>query len=300
MGAWRTGASSRRLPAWTWRRLLPQAGHALVHLDIILPRNETPFFRKLRAALRDGIAVLDRWVRVHRRTVPEGDVPGFVAALAGGPHRRAGFILAAPELRAAVARGEQGVAVVTELPDLAGVTYVGIDNRRAGAAAGDLMGRMTPRPGRVLVLGDVPTFLAHRDRHEGFRASLSAFPGLVFDLIEADTRDEDERCWRATRRALATAGPPVVGIYNSGAGSAGIHQALLHHPGPRPTWIGHEISEEHVMLLRSGAMDVAIDQDPAGQAIAALQTLLHAVGITDHAPSVPRGELRLHTRCSLP
>ncbi|MFO1071633.1 MAG: LacI family DNA-binding transcriptional regulator [Geminicoccaceae bacterium] len=288
-------------------RLLPQPEHALVHLDIILPRNETPFFRKLAAALHDGASMLDRWVIVHRRTLPQDDVRALAAAVGGGAHRRAGFILAAPdlpELRAAVqaacARGERGVAVVTELPGLSGISYVGIDNRRAGAAAGDLMGRMTPRPGRVLGLGSSALFLAHRERHAGFAGALAAFAHLSYELIDAETQDEAERCFRATRRALAADGPPVVGIYHSGAGSAGIRDALRQHGGPRPSWIGHEISEEHVVLLRSGEMDVAIDQDPAGQAIAALQTLLHAVGVTDRAPSRPRAELRIHTRFSLP
>jgi hypothetical protein len=47
-------------------------------------------------------------------------------------------------------------------------------------------------------------------------------------------------------------------------------------------------------------MDVAIDQDPQGQAFAALQRILHMTGITDRPPSTPRGELRIYTRFVLP
>jgi LacI family transcriptional regulator len=120
-------------------RVLPTADHALVHLDVILPRNETPFFRRLAASLRDGAAILDRRVVVHRTVPPEGDPAAMAAALASPPHRRAGFIVAAPDLPAirsaaleALARGEKGVAVVTELPEVPGLAYVGIDNRQAG------------------------------------------------------------------------------------------------------------------------------------------------------------------------
>jgi len=289
------------------RRILPQSDHALVHLDILLPKNDTPFFRRLTAALRDSTAMLDRRVVVHRTTLPEGDTFAMAEAIRHPPHLRAGFILAAPDLpliRGAVsdalARGEMGVAVVADLPDLPGLAYVGIDNRQAGVAAGNLMGRMTHRLGRVIVLGCTPAFRAHGDRQDGFRDALAEFPHLTFDLVDADTRDDPERCFYGVRRALSAPGTPVVGIYNSGAGSEGIARALASHAGSRPNWIGHEITDDHIGLLRQGVMDVAIDQDPQGQAFAALQRILHMTGITDRPPSTPRGELRVYTRFVLP
>jgi LacI family transcriptional regulator len=161
------------------------------------------------------------------------------------------------------------------------------------------MGRLTSAEGRVVVLGSLPSFRAHRDRHDGFREALAEFPHLVIDPVDVGTRDDADRCFHATRAALE-GGSPVVGIYNSGAGSGGIADALVAHAGARPNWVGHEISDDHVDYLRRGLMDVAIDQDPAGQAIAALQTLLFAVGVTDRPPSAARGELRVYTRHVLP
>jgi LacI family transcriptional regulator len=288
-------------------RILPRADHALVHLDILLPRSKTPFFQRLAAALRDGGAMLDRRIVVHRTLLPENDAAGMAAALRHPPRPRAGFILAAPdlpEIRSAalegLARGEHGVSVVTELPGLPGLAYVGIDNRRAGMVAGYLTGRLTAAAGQVVLLGSLPSFRAHRDRHDGFREALAEFPHLVVDAIDVSTGDDADRCFHAIRTALARGGLPVVGIYNSGAGSGGIAKALAAHPGARPTWIGHEISDDHADYLRRGLMDAALDQDPAGQAIAALQTLLHAVGVTDQPPSSSRGELRVYTRHVLP
>lgn len=288
-------------------RVLPKADHVLVHVDILLPQSETPFFHRLATALRDGAAMLDRRVVVHRTLLPETETAAMARALRNPPQKRAGFIVAAPDLPEirsgaleALARGEKGVAVVTELPDLPGLAYVGIDNRRAGKVAGYLMGRLTNGPGRVILLGRLPSFRAHQDRHDGFREALDEFPHLAIDPIDGVTHDDPDRCFHRTWTALSAAGLPLVGIYNSGAGSAGIAGALARHPGPRPSWIGHEISDDHVDYLRRGQMDVAIDQDPAGQAIAALQTLLHAVGVTQQPPSAPHGELRVYTRHVLP
>ena len=281
-------------------RILPKTDHEIVRLDIFLPRTQTPFLRSLSACLRDGVAMLDRRVVVHRSYLPENDGAAIAAALRNPRHPRAGFILAAPDLpeicaavTEALARGEKGVAVVTELPELA---YVGIDNRQAGKVASHLMGRLTSVPGRVIVFGGGTSIRAHRERHDGFREALADFPHLAIDPVDLSTHDDAERCFLRTRAALAADGAPVVGIYNSGAGSPGIAQALAEHSGPRPNWIGHEISDDHVEFLRRGLMDVAIDQDPAGQALAALQTLLQAVGVTDRPPWAARGELRVYTR----
>lgn len=288
-------------------RVLPQPDHGLVHLDILLPRNETPFFRRLGEALRDAAAMLDRRVIIHRTIIAEGDDEAMAAAIRKPPYRRAGFVLAAPDVSAireavgeAVTRGEKAVVAVSDLTGLQGPAYVGIDNCKAGAVAGDLMGRITFTAGRVIVLGSSPAFRAHADREAGFREALGRFPHLRFDLAEASTRDEAGRCFRAVNRALAGGGDPVVGIYNSGAGSEGIARALALYRGPRPNWIGHEISEDHVAYMRQGTMDVAIDQDPAGQAVAALQSLLHMVGVTDRPPARLRGELRIYTKSVLP
>ncbi|MGB8812503.1 MAG: hypothetical protein WCC57_04900 [Paracoccaceae bacterium] len=106
-----------------------------------------------------------------------------------------------------------------------------------------------------------------------------------------------DRCYHATHHALDKG--DVVGVYNCGAGPGGIARALAPYSGPRPTWIGHEATEDHAGYLRAGMMDIAIDQDPLGQAIAALQTLLHACEVTSQVPALPQGELRRFTRYTL-
>jgi LacI family transcriptional regulator len=288
------------------RRVLPAADHGLLHVDILLPRNDTPFFQQLAAAFRDGAAMLDRRVVVHRRSLQETGAAALAEAIRTPPHRRAGFIVAAPDapaIRAAVAealaRGERGVAVVTDLPGLPGLAYCGVDNRRAGMVAGHLMGRMARRDGVVAVVSPSRHYRAHVERVEGFRAALAGFAGLQVVVADTETRDDPDRCQRALRQVLADHPGGIAGLYNSGAGSIGLRRALLPAPHPAPVWIGHEISPDHIAYLDEDLMQAVIDQDPRGQAIAALQTMLRALGVTEAATTVTPAELRVHTRFSV-
>lgn len=284
-------------------RHLPEQEHGLIHIDVLLPRSETPFFRTLAAAFRDAAALLDRRVIVHRRILVEGNVAAMATAIRQPERPRAAVIFAAPDvpaIRSAVAqaleRGEAAAAVVTELPDLPGLAYCGMDNRRAGRVAGHLMGRMIQNPGRVVVLGNAALYRAHVERFEGFREAAASFPGLEVDMIETATRDEPDRCRYALR---ATNAGTIRGIYNTGAGSAGILAELLPLGVARPVWIGHEASPDHVEYLDRGILDIVIDQDPVGQAMAALQHVLRATGALKPNATPARSELRVHTRYSL-
>jgi LacI family transcriptional regulator len=50
-------------------RILPSSTHKLVHIDVLLPDNRTPFFLRLRRALTNACSILDKRIVVHRRIV---------------------------------------------------------------------------------------------------------------------------------------------------------------------------------------------------------------------------------------
>ncbi|MFP3802333.1 substrate-binding domain-containing protein, partial [Paraburkholderia sp. SIMBA_027] len=90
---------------------------------------------------------------------------------------------------------------------------------------------------------------------------------LGCDDAPVETLDQDDRCYRAVTNALHTY-DDIVGIYNSGAGSAGIEAALRKAGAAgRVVWVGHEMIDLHRTYIEAGSMDIAIDQDPDGQAI---------------------------------
>ena len=266
-------------------RILPSVAHELVHLDMLLPDNKTPFFQRLRIALTRASSILDKRVVVHRSIVPESDHASLLRAISQPAYRRRGLIVAAPDtvkvrqaLKDVLAHGEAVVTVVSNVADVPGIAYFGIDNYRAGRTAGFVMGRFSRRPGRVIFLSGRNDFAAHQERTAGCRDVLIAsFPELSCDAAPFETLDDDYRCYVSVADAIRST--EVVGVYNSGAGSAGINEALeKFDPDRRITWITHELSDDHRCYLASGALAMVIDQDPDRQAFLALRYLVEQLG----------------------
>lgn len=283
-------------------RVLPETRHGLIHIDIVLPDNRTPFFQRLNLALQRGVAMLDKRLVVHRLWTPEPDELALVRAIGPRRYRRQALIVAAPDtpavrsaLQQARARGEHVTMVVTRVDDVPQADYVGIDNHAAGRTAGYLLGRLCHRPGRVLLLSSRRDYLGHIERSRGCREVLAEqFPKLMCDPEVAETHDDADRCYWAVSQALQ-GNDAVVGLYNTGAGSPGIMAALQRFAKHKVCWVTHEISDDHRQYLQQGVLDVVIDQDPDTQAIRALQHVLAALGMAPSAsmPEQP-GEFRLY------
>jgi LacI family transcriptional regulator len=283
-------------------RVLPDTHHGLIHIDVVLPDNPSPFFRRLNQAMQRGVAMLDKRLIVHRVTTPDEDEAALVRAIGLRRYRRQALIVSAPDtpavraaLQAARARGEHVTLVVTRVDEVPQADYVGIDNQAAGRTAGYLLGRLCHREGRILILSSRLDYLGHIERSGGCRDVLAAqFPHLRGDREIAETHDDPDRCYLALKKALQGRSD-VVGLYNTGAGSPGIQAALQRFAKGKVCWVTHEISDDHRQYLREGTLDVVIDQDPDTQAIRALQHVLAALGMAP-SPSQPErpGEFRLY------
>jgi LacI family transcriptional regulator len=269
-------------------RILPSAAHKLVHIDVLLPDNRTPFFSRLRGAITSACSILDKRIVVHRRIIRESDETSLVEAIIKPSYQRSGLIVAGPDteavrnaLRAVLDQSEAVVTVVSNVADVQGIAYFGIDNYRAGRTAGFIMGRFARRTGRVMFLSGHNDWAAHQQRAAGCRDALaSSFPNVRCDSSPFETLDDEYRCYVAVTDAMRST--EIAGIYNSGAGSAGIKQALdKFDPEHRVTWITHELSDDHRQYLQSEALAMVIDQDPDNQAFTALRYLVeraHSVG----------------------
>jgi len=283
-------------------RVLPDTRHGLLHIDIVLPDNQTPFFKGLNLAFERAVAMLDKRLVVHRLWTPETDAAALLKALGPRRYRRHGLIVSAPDtdavrsaLQAARERDEQVTMVVTRVDGVAGAHYVGIDNHAAGRTAGYLLGRWCPQPGRVLVLSSRRDYRGHLERSLGCQQVLTErFPHLRGQLDMHETLDDADKCYWAVSQALRE-GPPLVGIYNTGAGSPGIRAALERFAQSKVCWVTHEISDDHRQYLQEGILDVAIDQDPATQAFRSLQHVLTALGMAPpDRTQAQEGEFRLY------
>jgi LacI family transcriptional regulator len=166
--------------------------------------------------------------------------------------------------------------------------FIGIDNVAAGRTAASLMGRFLPQGGTVAVIAGSLHLRDHAERLDGFRSALTdEFPGLeIIGPIEGhDARGETGGI---VERLLADH-PGLAGLYNLGAGNAGLVDALdrTGRAGSLRV-IAHELTAPTRAGLKSGAIDVVLDQNPDGEireAISAARAL--ALGTARTAATSP-------------
>ena len=286
-------------------RLMPETRRGLVRFDAIIAGNNTPYFIRLNLAFQRSMQMLDKKVVIHRTLIQEeqDDDDRIIHAILSPRQKRHGLIIAVhatDKIRDALSQViKSGVPVVTLMSDIIEVPrmhYAGIDNYRAGRTAGYFMGRFAHSQGRIMVISNALEYQAHTDRFRGIFDVISEnFPHLQCTSAY-ECHDHADRCYSAVTQALRKY-PDIVGVYNTGAGSAGVVAALrkLELAG-KIMFVGHEISDEHRRYIDEGIMDLVIDQDPDGQTLSCFQHLLYSCGMVDDAPSSDPNEFRLFCR----
>lgn len=273
-------------------RTLPSAIHGLLRVDLLMVDSQTDHFRRLGEAFTRQAEMLKSRLVLQRLVWQERSPDQLLEYINAPRTPRQGLIVIghdSPEVRQALeAQIQQGVPVVvvtTSMSGLSGATYVGVDNEAAGRSAGSLMARwMGKAGGRVLLITNSLLYEAHRQRVKGFQEALSERvpTARITDPIECF--DEDDRCADAVGAALSEE-EGWAGVYSTGSGTAGIYRVLKDQPD-RVVWIGHEATEAHAEMLRTGVLSLVLDQDADGQAEAAIQHLLYANGDLDVPPRI--------------
>ena len=152
----------------------------------------------------------------------------------------------------------------TDLPGADRLCHVGINQLQAGRTAGLMLGRMTPRPGEVLMVSGRQDYSAHRLRIQGFREVLSQrFPHLqLSDVLAGEERRE--QITRTVEQALCRS-RNIVGIYNTGLGNTQIAEALARHRREGDVcWITHErYNTTRQQLAKGSGVNARSEHPPA-------------------------------------
>lgn len=278
-----------------------------LNVHFLIPDAANEFMSHLGEAIR-GRARAARPERLHIETtlLRALDADGLARALDGLDRESCdcAVIVAvdAPVVVSAVdAAIRRGIAVLTLVSDLPGSSrrqFIGIDNVAAGRTAASLMGRFAPQGGRVGVIAGSLGLTDHAQRLEGFLAVMGReFPSI--DIVgPREGHDSATETALLVREMLAD--PRLVGLYNLGAGNAGLMQALRSSGragGVRV--IVHEVTDSTRAGLAAGAIDVAIDQNPEEEirmAIAAARLLAQHAGTPLAADRI---EIRIFLRDNL-
>ncbi|QXI30893.1 LacI family DNA-binding transcriptional regulator [Pseudomonas vanderleydeniana] len=286
------------------RRVLPSPVHGLLRFDLLMVDSPTDHFQRLTEAFSRQADLLRSRLVLQRQLWAEAHPEQLLELIRNPRTPRQGLIVVGQDtptireaLAAQLALGVPVILLTSSLSDLPGATYVGIDNQRAGRSAGRLLSQwLRGEAGRVLLITNSLLYHAHQQRVGGFLDVLRERAPQLEVIGPVECQDDNVRTAAVLRAALQEGS--LLGLYTTGSGSTGVCQALLEQ-SVRPVWIGHEATEQHHRLLRDGLLSLVIDQDPAGQAEAAVQHLLYANGDLDTPPQV-QAQLRLVIDETLP
>jgi LacI family transcriptional regulator len=271
------------------------ARRARYRFCFLLPAGTNAFMDEVAAQVAGSAAWLaGTRASIERRFVDVFDpfaLAGAIDAVDRGFDGAAVVALDEPHVRAAIDRlAADGVPVVTlisDAPSSGRLGFVGVDNAAAGRTAAALLGRFTAsRPGTVGVLVGSLSLRDHVDRLFGFRQLVSRDHPHLALLPVAETRDGDDETQAAVSRFAAH--PDLVALYNAGAGNGGAGRALAAlPPGPRPVFVGHELTSASAGPLRDGLFDALIAQN-AGHEVRSAARLL--IAQASGAPIIPEQE----------
>lgn len=264
-------------------------------LDFILPAGSNSFMKSLRRHLvEETQSRSDCEITIHQI---EGFDPGRLSAkLVELRGRSDGVGLVAldhPEVREAVnTLAQTGVHVctmVSDIPTVRKVGYVGIDNRAAGRLAGLLVGRFlhNGQKQRVALFAGSLAYRGHEEREMGFRSILSEeFPDIGIAGV-AEVSDDRDLAYQETLRVMGES--DISAIYSIGSGNQGIARALNKRSAARKMiFVAHDLTEATRMMLIDRTLDAVIDQNPKVQAREAVKLLASAVRGTTEPDYPPR------------
>lgn len=264
-------------------RRLPGGWHGTLNLQIILPRNPTPFWSRLNEAVKKAAVFLPKQVVVHRTFVAEHDEDAILDAIRVPTMKRSGLVIAAePNRRVLCALEEvaaQGVAIATLVTETGDLPYFGVDNYKAGRTLGYLMAHALRKDTaqRILVLQANDRLGAHRLRFSGFQDAIRLrLPNA--EIVHTVTEERVTHVSENLSRWLAAS--RIDGLYDTGYVTPAIEPVIRKLP-VRPIWAGHEADSLHKLMMKAGLMDFVIDQNPSGQASSALQYLCQRCGLVE-------------------
>jgi LacI family transcriptional regulator len=237
-----------------------------VTLDLVMQAPER-FSSAVRAAFEAELPLMrpaSFRARFHLAEVmEEREIVALLRAIA----RRGtqGIVLkvpATPGIEACLAElAARNIPVVTYVTDVAAplrLSYVGMQNRRAGATAAYLLSRMAPAdPARVLITMSSRTFEGEDARREGFADHLSRHAAH----LAMTTVSEGFGVNRATGALILQAlesHPDIRCVYSIGGGNRAILDAFAAVGRKIDVFAAHDLDRTNTELLRAGQVSFVI------------------------------------------
>ncbi len=278
------------------------ARRRVYNLLFVLPASINEFIVALQQEIAaQGVRLLNERTALRTQLTAPFDPREIVDILDGlDPGETDGVAVFGPEtpsVRDAVKRTrEKGIAVValvSDLPSSPRDHFVGIDNVAAGRTAGQLMGRFTRGPGKVLVITGSRLARDHLERRQGFDLVMAEECPHLSVVASIEGQDDPTLIAEMMPRVFETY-PDICGVYSSAGGNGGLVDFLRNTGrGRELAVIAHELTPLTRAALMEGTFDALISQN-TGHLVRSAVRLLRAT-----ADNVPFNEAQEHIRIDI-
>lgn len=279
-------------------RKLPSLYRSGLRFEVLLGRKKLPLCARINDAFGRFAWPFSGNVVIDRTFVDETKPEKFAAAIRQS--RGDAIIVYGQEhdviieaIADVTSGGKTVITLASDVPTAPRLSYVGINHYNAGRAAAFFLSKMAAQ-GEVIVLCSSFHYRAHAERISGFRDGLADYSGQLAICGIIEDRLGEAAARNALNKALKSGN--VVGIYNAGAENAVVDCATTANCDRSPVLIGHDLTDETVQMLQTGAMSLVIDQNPDLQAQKALRILAARFGLSDEATESPVVPFTIHVK----
>ena len=277
-------------------------------IDVVMEAPDR-FTRVVRQALDTEMPRLHPAVFRARYQLDEcRPLADWVSTLQGIARRGShGVLLKAPDVpeitQAIEHLHSRGIPVITLVTDLAHsrrVAYVGMDNRASGETAAYMLGQWLTAPNaEVLVSLSSNRFQGEEEREMGFRLAMrQRYPHLGIREIS-----EGQGLHQATVHLVQQQlrlWPQIAAVYSIGGANTAILQAFKDLGRPCRAFIGHDLDEDNLQLLKSGHISAVLHHDLRHDARAACLQILQAQGVGPKGLAATLSSVQVITPYNLP
>jgi LacI family transcriptional regulator len=245
-------------------------------------------------------------VRDHlAETMTASDMVDVLDAIARrGSH---GVLLKAPDVPAvadAAARlqalGIPVVTLVTDIRQTSRCAYVGLENRSAGQTAAYLMGQwLGAAPAGILVSSSGQRFQGEGERIKAFVQAFAA-PRPTRRVRVLDAGQGLHAPTVAAVGRLLARHPDVAAVYSVGGANAAILAAFDRARRPCRVFIGHDLDDDNLALLRVGRLSAVLHHDLHHDLHMACLSVLQAHGAAPTLWASTRSNVEVITPFNLP
>ncbi|MBQ9015025.1 MAG: substrate-binding domain-containing protein [Firmicutes bacterium] len=255
--------------------------HRQPKIGVIIPDQQGFFHDEVLRGIREGTRECNAvGIAVEVRECDANDPGGYLRIIDELCEAGIGALAlsgqdCAPLIRAIDDLAEQDIPVITinsDIPDSRRRSFVGEDSYKSGRIAGEMMAKMISRPGSILVLGGRREYSAHVNRVRGFQDALREHAITELNSITVYTYEDNELTSRRTAEILQSEAT-LRGVYLATSSVSAYVETRCRFGGEHLITISHDIPPRTLDYLRSGDIDLTIEQNIYRQGFKPLQML---------------------------